>query len=172
MSAIVMTEHRRSVALYNRFMGGVDKTDMLMALYKSKCKTSKWYQRIAIHLFSLAVVDAWVIYRESGGTGTLLPFLQSIAISLVKGENFNQEGELSDREVMTKPIQSLKRKRVPCEIRRYDGYKNWTVQVEGGSQRCKAEICTIKIRFYCSKCQIFLCVTGSICFLTFHGVNI
>ena len=47
-----------SVALYNRFMGGVDKTDMVMALYKSKCKTSKWYQRIAVHLFSLAVVNA------------------------------------------------------------------------------------------------------------------
>ena len=102
-----------SVALYNRFMGGVDKTDMLMALYKSKCKTSKWYQRIAIHLFSLAVVNAWGIYRESGGTGALLPFLQSIAICLVKGENFNQEGELSDSEVMTKPTRSLKRKHIP-----------------------------------------------------------
>ena len=102
-----------SVALYNRFMGGVDKTDMLMALYKSKCKTSKWYQRIAIHLFSLAVVNAWGIYRESGGTGALLPFLQSIAICLVKGETFNQEGELSDSEVMTKPTRSLKRKHIP-----------------------------------------------------------
>ena len=91
-----------SVALYNRFMGGVDKTDMLMALYKSKCRTSKWYQRIDIHLFSLAVVNV-VIYRESGGTGALLPFRQSIAICLVKGENFNQEDELSDTEVMTKP---------------------------------------------------------------------
>ena len=92
-----------SFALYNRFMGGVDKTDMLMALYKSKCRTSKWYQRIAIHLFSLAVVNVWVIYRESGGTGALLPFWQSIAICLVKGGNFNQEGQLSDREVMRKP---------------------------------------------------------------------
>ena len=26
------------LALYNRFMGGVDKADMLMVLYKSKCK--------------------------------------------------------------------------------------------------------------------------------------
>ena len=168
MSAIVMTEHRRSVALYNRFMGGVGKTDMLMALYKSKCKTSKWYQQIAIHLFSLTVVNAWAINRENGGIGALL---QSIAISLVKGENFNQEGELSDREVMTKPTRSLKRKHVPCEIR-YDGYNHWPVQVEGCTQRYKAEMCTRKTRFYCSKCQVFLCMTGSTCFLTFHGVNI
>ena len=160
-----------SVALYNRFMGGVDKTDMVMALYKSKCKTSKLYQRIAIHLLSLAVVNAWVIYRESGGAGALLPFLQSIAICLVKGEKFNQEGELSDREVMTKPTRSLKRKHIPCEIR-YDGYNQWPVQVEGCAQRCKDEMCTRKTRLYCSKCQVFLCMTGSTCFLTFHGVNI
>ena len=159
------------VALYNRFMGGVDKTDMFMALYKCKCKTSKWYQRITTHLFSLAVVNAWVIYKESGGTGSLLPFLQSIAICLVNGEHFNQEGELSDREVMAKPTRLLKRKHVPCEIH-YDGFNHWPVQVEVCSQQCKPKICTRKSGFYCGKCQVFLCMTGSTCFLTFHGVNI
>ena len=121
---------------------------------KCKCKTSEWYQKITIHLFSLAVVNVWVIYRESGGTGALFPFLQSIAISLVKGENFNQEGELSGREVMTKPTGSLKRKHVSCEIC-YDGYNHWPGQVEGCAQRCKAEMCTRTTRSYCSKCQSF-----------------
>ena len=63
-----------SVGLYNRFMEGVDKAYMLLALHKTKCKISKWY-RITFHLFSLAVVNAWVVYREIGGSGALLPFL-------------------------------------------------------------------------------------------------
>ena len=46
------------VGIYNKFMGGVDKADMLLALCKTKCKTSKWYHRIAFHLLSLAVVNA------------------------------------------------------------------------------------------------------------------
>ena len=63
-----------SVGLYNRFMEGVDKAYMLLALHKTKCKISKWY-RITFHLFSLAVVNAWVVYHEIGGSGALLPFL-------------------------------------------------------------------------------------------------
>ena len=134
--------------------GGCGQNRYVDGVVKCKCKTSKWYQQIAIHLFSFAVVNVSVIYRESGGTGALLPFLQSITISLVKGESFNREGELSDREVMTKPTRSLKRKHVPFEIC-YDGYNHWPVQVEGSAQQCKAEMCTRKIRFYCSKFQSF-----------------
>ena len=67
-----------SVGLYNKFMGGVDKADMLLALYKTKCKTSKCYHRIAFHLFSLAVVNAWIVYCKIGGSGAVLPFLQQM----------------------------------------------------------------------------------------------
>ena len=67
-----------SVGLYNKFMGGVDKADMLLALCKTKCKTSKWYHRIAFHLFSLAVVNAWIVYCKIGGSGAVLPFLQQM----------------------------------------------------------------------------------------------
>ena len=47
-----------SVGVYNRFMGGVDKADMLLALCKTKYETSNWYHRIVFHLFSLAVFNA------------------------------------------------------------------------------------------------------------------
>ena len=50
-------------------MGGVDKADVLLALYKTKFKTSKWYHRIAFHLFCLAVVNAWVVFRKKGESG-------------------------------------------------------------------------------------------------------
>ena len=58
---------------------------MLLALYKAKCKTSKWYQRIAFH-FSLAVVNAWIVYHEIGGSGALLPSLRQICYSLIPDE--------------------------------------------------------------------------------------
>ena len=48
-----------SVALYNQFMGGVDKTDMLIAFYKYKCKTSKWYQQIV----RVPRGNKWVTFR-------------------------------------------------------------------------------------------------------------
>ena len=34
-----------SVQIYNRFMGGVDKADMLLSLYRTKLRSRKWYHR-------------------------------------------------------------------------------------------------------------------------------
>jgi hypothetical protein len=50
-----------SVELYNKFMGGVDKADMFLSLYRTKLRTKKWYHRIAFHLLSLAVVNSFVM---------------------------------------------------------------------------------------------------------------
>ena len=151
---IVTVPQPHVVAIYNRFMGGVDKANILLALYKTKCKTSKWYQRIAFHLFRLAVINAWIIYREIGG-GQLLPFLQSIAVSLIKGDNFSVVEDEGPNDVTKEPVRSLKRKHVPSDVR-HDGYNHWPIQVQGCAQRCKAEECKRKTRFYCSKCQVYL----------------
>ena len=35
---------------YSECMGGVDKCDMLLALYRNKLKTRKWYKMIIFHL--------------------------------------------------------------------------------------------------------------------------
>ena len=59
-----------------KFLEGVDKVDMLLALWKTKCKTLTRYNRIAFHLFFLGVVNVWTIYREIDRNGALLPSLQ------------------------------------------------------------------------------------------------
>ena len=68
---IIQIPRPANVQVYNSFMGGVDKTDMFLALYRTKLRTQKWYRRIAIHVLPLAVVNAFVIYREIGGNGSL-----------------------------------------------------------------------------------------------------
>ena len=67
-SEVVIIERNESVLTYlKQYMGGVDKADMMLSLYKTKCKTRKWYHRIFIHLIHLAVVNAWIIYQEVEG---------------------------------------------------------------------------------------------------------
>ena len=69
-----------SVTVYNKFMGGVDKSDMMLALYRTRYWTRKWYQRIVTQLFSQACVNSWVIHRslhETVATSlTYIEFLQ------------------------------------------------------------------------------------------------
>ena len=58
-------EKPHSVAVYNKFMGGVDKADMLLSLYCTECWSRKWYHRIGFHLFSLAAVNSWLFTNRS-----------------------------------------------------------------------------------------------------------
>ena len=90
-------------------MGGVDKADMMLSLYKAKCRTRKWYHRIFIHLLHLAVVNSWVIYQEVGGRGNLFDFLINISRYLM---NSNDSDDF-DSEPVAKRRASVKGNQVP-----------------------------------------------------------
>ena len=47
---------------YNKLMGGVDLSDMLIALYRTLIKTKRWYFKILFHCVDIAKVNAWLIY--------------------------------------------------------------------------------------------------------------
>ena len=48
---------------YNKHMGGVDLCDMLMALYRIKLRTRKWYTHIVYYCIGVAIVNGWLLYR-------------------------------------------------------------------------------------------------------------
>ena len=81
----IEVERPAAVATYNKCIGGVDKMDMLFSLYRSNICTRKWYLRIAFHLFGLAAVNSWILYKELGGSNNLLIFLTELSIDLFQG---------------------------------------------------------------------------------------
>jgi hypothetical protein len=156
-----------SVELYNKFMGGVDKADMFLSLYRTKHRSRKWYHRIAFHLISLAAVNAFVMYREIGGSGSFLDFIVDVCRCLLAVEEPNDPDSQSTSVVSVQ--RSLKASQVPKDIR-FDKCNHWPLQVEK-PQRCKNTGCNRRTRFLCSKCQVYLCVTGTTCFLDYHGMT-
>ncbi|RXM27140.1 Protein FAM150B [Acipenser ruthenus] len=48
---------------YNRHMGGVDLLDSLIALYRTKVRSKKWYHRMVFHFLDMTVVTALLLYR-------------------------------------------------------------------------------------------------------------
>ena len=52
------------VTAYNKCMGGVDLADMLIALYRIKVKTKRWYIKVFLHFVDIAKVNAWILYRR------------------------------------------------------------------------------------------------------------
>ncbi|CAI5644706.1 unnamed protein product [Oreochromis niloticus] len=68
---------------YNKNMGGVDLLDSLIALYRNKVRSKKWYHRLVFHFLDMIIVTTWLLYRrDCEGTGMekkdqMRPFLPS-----------------------------------------------------------------------------------------------
>ena len=52
------------VKQYNKSVGGVDLSDMLISLYRTPIKTKRWYLKVLFHCIDIAKVNAWLIYRH------------------------------------------------------------------------------------------------------------
>ncbi|XP_023195555.1 piggyBac transposable element-derived protein 3-like [Xiphophorus maculatus] len=84
---------------YNKNMGGVDLLDSLIALYRNKIRSKKWYHRLMFHFIDMTIVTAWLLYkRDCSSTGMrkeeqmrLYTFKSYIAESLCKsGKNLER----------------------------------------------------------------------------------
>src|SRR6218665_576886 len=65
MSVDELSWNRREIVhQYNRSMGGVDKLDQLISLYRTFIKSRKWTLRMICHGMDLAVVNSWLEYMQ------------------------------------------------------------------------------------------------------------
>ena len=62
--AFIDVQRPHIVDVYNRNMGGVDLLDSLTAKYKFPVKARRWYIYIFWHTITLAVVNAWLLYKR------------------------------------------------------------------------------------------------------------
>ena len=47
---------------YNRYKGGIDKSDKMLGYYSFTRKVVKWWEKVYFHLLSLALVNAHKVY--------------------------------------------------------------------------------------------------------------
>ena len=52
-----------AVKLYNSSMGGVDKFDFLISLYRTTIRSRKWTLRMIFHAVDMAVTNSWIEYK-------------------------------------------------------------------------------------------------------------
>lgn len=52
------------ITMYNKHMGGVDLSDMLVALYRTDMGTKRFYMRVFYYFLDVSVVNSWLLYRK------------------------------------------------------------------------------------------------------------
>ena len=81
---------------YNLNMGGVDLNDQLMAPYLVARKARRWYKKVSVYLFQLALLNAFVLYKASGRAGSFLQFQVEIIRALLYPEGAPAQLSLPD----------------------------------------------------------------------------
>ena len=86
------------VEQYNKSMGGVDLSDILISLYRTPRKTKGWYLKVLFHCVDIVKVNAWLIYcRDCNQLKvskksqlSLVKFTMMIAAALTKSHNIQR----------------------------------------------------------------------------------
>lgn len=90
---------------YNMNKTGVDRVDQLSSYYPFCRKTLKWWKKLFFHMFLIAVVNGWVVYREvTGKKVSMADFMRAL------GKQFADCGGVEQREdVNSRPATSADR---------------------------------------------------------------
>lgn len=156
----------------------------LIALYRCKIKTKRWYLLLLFHAVDIAKVNAWLLYRRycnqlnipERKQMSLLVCTGKISDALIKagkpsparrsaGRPAKRTGE--ERDDATPKRGRTPKTRIPDADSRYDEYSHWP---EHREKKNKCWLCKIGFnRVYCQKCELCLCLTSTKnCFTEFH----
>lgn len=171
---------------YNKYMGGVDLNDMLVALYRMDIGVKRYYLRIFYGLIDISIVNAWLLYRKccqnKGKNFKIMPLLAfkaDIGHALIsarqpafraKRGRPSTSRQISDSSPSTSrlstPTRTIQTPRVVPDVR-FDGLHH--MPECGKKMRCKNCKHTAFTRVRCQKCNVWLCLTTKKnCFSEFH----
>lgn len=147
----IQIDQPAAIKIYNENMGGVDRSDQNIGLYRTSIRGKKWYFSLIAHCLDMAVNNAWQLYRHNGGEYDNLRFRRSVATSLL---------ETYGKGVSRKPGRTSKNFR---EDSRYDDIGHI---IKYRSEQLRCAVCHKNAMFFCIKCNVSL--HPKICFETYH----
>ena len=150
------------VLLYNKGMGGVDRSDQRASTYQCVRKHVKWYKKLFFYVLDMCVLDSYLVHRELGGAKfTLLAYRSKLISELIDSSSlpaYCRRGRPSSLDNST------------CLLGRHFPEELPPTQCQEKPRR-RCTVCTAKgsrkdTRYQCDKCQHALCIHP--CFCEYH----
>ncbi|XP_064483045.1 piggyBac transposable element-derived protein 3-like [Ornithodoros turicata] len=161
-----------AVSEYNKFMGGVDLLDSLIALYRTRIRSKKYYMRIFFHMLDFVCVAAWLWYKRAAEDchlpkKAILPlfeFKTSIAEALCfMNSQPRKRGRPSGESKENSVLQPLSMTNTDVTK---DRVAHWP-EYDARKLRCRQ--CHALTKVMCTKCNVHLCfVPERNCFVAYH----
>ena len=153
----------KCVVDYNRFMGTVDKTDMVISTIHSQRKNLKWYKKYFYRLLDICVWNAYCLYKiKTGKHISMAKFHLELIRQILKQY---QQPEIANKCTKSGPINQMR-----LTARHFPSvYENHNAKRKNPVRKCV--VCAKnnkrrESRYECKICDVGLCVSP--CFETFH----
>ncbi|XP_017542257.2 piggyBac transposable element-derived protein 4-like [Pygocentrus nattereri] len=140
------------IKAYNKYMGGVDLSDQRLQNYTTRRKTYSWYKTFFFHFLDMAVVNAYLLYREQCEVKSRKPMSHLVFRKKLCEELCNAQ------------LNSDPRKTIPMdhEVQRIQGGRRVCRQ-------CKLEGRRSDTSWQCGRCDVPLCGSApKNCFRKWH----
>lgn len=153
----------KCVVDYNRSMGAVDKTDMIISTVNSQRKNLKWYKKYFFHLLDVCIWNAYCLYKlKTRKQISMAKFHLELIRQILRRyhsskatKNFNKSGHINPIRLTARHFPSI--------------YVNDKTKRKNPLRKCV--VCTkndkiSQTRYQCKNCDVGLCVYP--CFEKYH----
>ena len=82
---------------YNAHMCGIDHLDQLLSYYSPLRKTLKWYRKVVLQVLDMAVSNAFLLYKKTGGKQPHIWFRTQVIHSLLSSRDRSVEPSIAPR---------------------------------------------------------------------------
>ena len=156
-----------AMALYNAYMGGVDRNDQLRQSYHVRLKCRKMYRYLFWFIFEIAAANAHILYTHYSGAARkpLKEFRLELAKGLVGDYSGKKLSGRSSTPPATLPLRHFPVRQTPAADSQGSRHRCWYCQNSRQPRRRR------DTQWYCRKCRLYLCHTGdpaTDCFLQHH----
>lgn len=142
-------------------MGGVDLCDQFSSLYKHERKSLKWWKKIFYKLFSMAVVNSWIIFKDLSRSKKSMPFFDFL---VPLAEQLIQKGRMSTPNKRKFCAKRGRRSKRRC-LTNVGDHLPKVINSRRRCTRCAETKIEKRTNLLCIACDAPLCKT---CFLPYH----